>query len=179
MKRQKRTVSIALLLLAAFLMITGSASAQGRVIHYWGDQVENLGATIPPPVPLPGGRFLTEGWLSHARYTADPEVALDLITGDWHFEIGAIRQPSGVMKAWGSGVSYLDEFGGLGCDEGGGGWLGTFHGTLVPNDQGTYTAVINGSNVGCGKLEGWTMKHQEIWYADGSKYFSGHFTPGK
>lgn len=179
MKRPKHIVSIALLLIAASLLITGSASAKGGVIHYWGDQIEDLGSQIPDPTPLPGGRLLIEGWLDGSRYTADPGVTTDLISGDWYFEVSAIIQPSGVMKAWGSGVSYLDEFEGKGCDEGGGGWLGTFHGTLVPNDAGTYEAVVNGRNEGCGLLEGWSMKHQEVWYADGSRSFSGHFTPAK
>jgi hypothetical protein len=190
MNRPKHIVSMILLLIAGFLLVKGSASAKGGVIHYWGDDKVELSVSrdgltslpyIPlPPHPLPGGRGLIEGWLAGSRYTADPGVTTDLISGNWYFTVNAIIQPSGVMKAWGSGVSYLDEFGGKGCEEeDGGGWVGTFHGTLVPNGAGAYDAVINGNNTGCGELQGWTMKHQEVWYADGRRTFSGHFKPAK
>jgi hypothetical protein len=182
MKRPKHLMSIALLFIAAFLLLTGTAAAGGGVIHYWGDEIVDLTEDpdgnplpyIPDPSPLPGGRLLFEGWLDGSHYKVDPDVTMDLIGGNWYFTVDAILQPSGVMKIWGTGTSYLDYFDGLGCEEeGGGGWLGTFHGLLLANGD----AIVNGRNEGCGELEGWTMKHHEEWRG-GHRTFSGYFKPG-
>jgi hypothetical protein len=191
MRTRKRFASIGLCLVAVLLVLTASAAADGGgAIHYWGDQVLDLttlpdGTPIGPGTasvePLPGGRLYLE-WLGGSQYAADPEeTPMDLISGKWYFEIYGIQQPSGVMTLWASIASYqLDHFDGLGCDEGGGGWNGTFQGVILANGD----LMGNGTNEGCGALEGWRMKHQEVWkgldpdagvYA--SRTFSGHFKP--
>jgi len=173
---------IALFLIAAFLLLAGSAVADDdeEVIRYWGDHVVDL--TVGPDgvtpiglqtiqsLPLSGGQFL-HVWLDGSKYGADPDVTTDLISGNWYFAVTAIQQPSGDMEVWGTGTSYLDYFGGLSCgDEGGGGWKGTFHGVLSADGD----ARIKGKNEGCGELEGWRMKHHEEWQGD-ERTFWGKF----
>ena len=183
MKTRTHLAWFSLAVITALLLLAGPASAQGEVIQYWGDEKVNLPAPAgPDPVvtTLEDGRILTDGILSDACYVADEDVATDLISGCWSFVYSAIREPSGVMQVWGTATQVLDYFG-KGCDEeGGGGWLGTFHGVLSANGD----ALVDGNNEGCGALEGWRMEHHEEWegldpdtgvYA--SRTFSGLFKP--
>ena len=177
MKRRKHLEWFALAVTVALLLLAGPASASGGVIHYWGNEVTE--PQLPPhePVvtPLPGGRWQYDGLLGATCYMADEDVAMDLISGCWSFVYSAIEEPSGVMKCWGK-VAASPRFA-VGGDEGW--WEGTFHGVLVPNDDGTYDATVNGMNEGHGTLAGWSMKHQEKWRADAEDAytFSGHFKP--
>jgi len=129
--------------------------------------VESPPFDFPTPTPLPGDRLLFEGIQSSQCYTADSEVAMDLISGCWSFEFDAILEPSGVFLFSGTATSAdLTYWEG----EDPGGWVGPFHATFLPDGK------FNGSgkNEGWGELEGWRMKHQEDEFGN----FFGHFKLG-